>query len=732
MSRSGEKPRGPDWIAWALGAAALVFGFTLCRRGIILSDEGYLLLQSLDLANGKVLYRDMDSFVAPGVWFLLAGLFKLFEPSVFTSRMAALACWGGTLFVAARCVDRVAGRRWAWATAAALMLATVWAFPAWTWSFYSPYAVLFALAALERVLAWREAERGRDLVGAGVFVGLAIVFKQNYGVFTAAGAGLAIAAVRLERGARPRELPRDLLASGLRLAAGAAAVVLPFLAYFAFHGALCDAFRALVVHPFGAFLGQHDIAYLPPSEIYDPERMLGRGRYTYGAFAFNHTTLSLSRSLYLIRGVEILHVLLYWIPPLFFAAAGLLVWRSRGSRLDGGLASVLAMAGCVFVGVFPRADFNHLMNVYQPFVVLVVVVVHRLAGLRSAHPAALRWGVRLGAALLVPYLALGVYWYATLLTDFSDEVAGPRGGVLLTPDFKLMLDFEVDTIRHYSRPGDAVLTLPGFAMMNFLADRPMPGRYYNFYAVHIAHDRGAEVVHAIEQERVGLVVADYQDFFSETVGMREYAPLLTDHLRRFFQPFFSVAIDQHLFLKRRDRPRPLRASRSAVADCDVGSVEWWKRGVWDQLLFETLYHPLQRGKTPRSQVSTLCRVQVPERAILTFALGYRQPSTIEPGTSLVAEVWVHEPERRETGFDRLFRQELELKAVEAWVSPPPVEGSVDLSGFAGEEVILLFRTLYAGEARMHPLDFKGFAMVWRDPRIEFPESGRQAARGPLE
>ena len=79
--------RGDRWAALAFGAVVLAFAWTLVRRGIILSDEGYLLLQSLDLARGKVLYRDMDAFVTPGVWFVLAGLFKVVEPNVLVSRI---------------------------------------------------------------------------------------------------------------------------------------------------------------------------------------------------------------------------------------------------------------------------------------------------------------------------------------------------------------------------------------------------------------------------------------------------------------------------------------------------------------------------------------------------------------------------------------------------------------------------------------------------------------------
>ena len=119
-------------MALILGVAVVAFGYALCLRGIVLTDEGYLLLQSWDMAQGKVLYRDMDAFVAPGVWFLLSTLFRIFEPSVFVSRMAVLACFVATVAVSARIVERLAGTRTALGTLVAFLVVAVWGFPAWT------------------------------------------------------------------------------------------------------------------------------------------------------------------------------------------------------------------------------------------------------------------------------------------------------------------------------------------------------------------------------------------------------------------------------------------------------------------------------------------------------------------------------------------------------------------------------------------------------------------------
>jgi hypothetical protein len=718
--------------AGAASAFAALFGWSLCRRGIVLSDEGFLLVQALEMAQGKVPYRDLDAFVAPGVWFLLSALFRIVEPSVLASRVLALACWCGSLATVVRIVSRLASPAAATGAFAGFLVMSVWAFPAWTWSFYSPWSVLFGLVAFERVLAWRSARRPSELVGVGLALGLAFLFKQNYGALAALGCAFGIGSALLESRQPGAARLRDGLAALRPLAIGVALVAVPTLAYFGAHGALGDAFEALVVHPFRGFLGTHDIAYLGLGELWTREQMPGIGRYTYGAHAFSATALRFDWPDPLLRAVEILHVLLYWIPPLLFGTAAWLALGPalRGRPPDGGLLALLAFAGLLYLGVFPRADFNHLMNVYQPVVALGAVVAARLLGRRAAPAGARRRALVASAAVLLgayalvasaavllgAYALVAGYWAVDLLRSLDTAVAGPRGGVLVSRVEQEMLAFEVAAIRAETRAGEPVLTLPGLAMLNFLAERPLPSRYTNLYAVHIAHDRGAGVVEGSEQSGVRLVVADYDDFFSERSRLRDYAPLLTDYLRRSFAPIFSVAIDEHLFLRRRPSPLPARETQGALAECDAATRKEGRRSLQQHLLFDILYHRLETDSVDISDdVSTLCRVEVPGPSELRFRVGYRQPVEVRAGSDLVAEIWV---QRRGHADELLYREGLPLAPVRGWRSPPARERTLDLSRFAGEELWLIFRTRFRGEVRMNLLDFTGFAMVWQDPRIE--------------
>lgn len=704
-------------------AIVLAFAYSLCRRGIVLTDEGYLLAQVADMLEGKVLYRDMDAFVSPGIWFFLAGLFQLVEPGVLTSRILAFVGYLGMLFVSHRIVSLSAGPVWGWAAVGSLMVFTVWAFPAWTLVFYSPFAILFALWALERLLVWKESGRSRDLVLCGALLGLSILCKQNYGAFAVAGSVIALVGIRAESRQRLGELTRGLVSDGVLLSVGGAAILLPTVGYFAYHGALWPLFDSLVVHPF-VFMGHQDIAYPPLSMFWAEKPFFGVDGLTYGAYSYNQAPnpfLAVGRSvgwMGLGDALAHLHLLLFWLPVPGLAVG---VWYAlqpveRRRPIDGSLIAVLGFAACVFLGVFPRADFNHLINVYQPILVAGVILLQRVVeGSRRPWSIPALAGMAIGGVLLLGVTLTAGTWYVHALRFMISPIDSPRGGVLVTSIDAALIDQQVEVIRDLTGEDEYVLTVPALSMLNFLAERDMPGRYYNLYEHHIAHDQGAGVVEAAERHEVDLVVSDFNNFFSDRVGLRDYAPKLAEYLRNRFEPRFDVAGNRFRYLLRRKEPVVGVTERDAIASCDLGNgaPETW---IEEHLLFSSLYHsrPLDR---PWKPVETSCRIVVPDRARLAVSIDYRKPYSATRDASLTAEIWARDGEREEL----LLSETIEVVAHRGFFAPPGTEHVVDLSKFAGREVTLRFRTAFRGNIRilrLSPLDDGGYTLVWEDPRIQ--------------
>lgn len=713
------RPR-PVWLDVLLVLGVTLFGWVLCTRGLILSDEGYLLLQSWDLGQGRVLYRDMDSFVAPGVWFLLAAAFAIFGPSVFVSRMVALAAFVALIVLTERLVSRHTSRATGLVCAGCMLLFSVWAFPAWTFAFYSPLAVLFALLGLDRLLAWYDRGSQAALVACGASLGLSIVFKQNYGVFALLGAVLGFAVMGLDRlrggGARPADLARGL---GLA-AAGVLAAGLPVLVQLAASGALAAAWQSLVIHPF-EFAGQHDIAVAPLSRAFGGEVFATPvERLTYLSFAQLNTPPI--APLHAGRVVQRMHVLLYWWPLAIFVAGLALSLRPLQRRVLPVLFSVTAVCGGVYLGLFPRADFNHLVNVYQAVIVAGAFTLHE-AGARVAErsPRAARWlGVTVGI-VIAAYCLVAASWFFSLRARLATPVGGPRGGVLIGQMDAENLEQMLGAVERNSEPGEPVLTVPDLAMLNFLTDRPMPSAYYNLYEHHIAFDGGRAVVEGAEEAGVSLAITRYDNFFSDRTGLLEYAPVLADYLLTRFDRVTLGGNDDYIVLLRRDVPLERLPSIDVLAHCEPGDAPPGAAVIRHHLLFSALYHASREGReiAPEGTV-TRCNVRVPERGgRLTLEVGYRQPFKVSRGATLHARVRLEEDGGARDIAAKSFR------LVPRTGNDPQLPYrrlAIDLDPFAGREITLVFHTRLDGEVRVHPLDFKDFALVYRDVRLESREA----------
>jgi len=717
------------WLSALVFAVALAFGLPLVRRGIVFSDEGYLLQQALDLLDGRVLYRDMDAFITPGMWFLLAGTFAVFEPSVIASRYLVWVVYAATAWTAFRIVAPVSGRGAALGAVAGLLLFSVWAFPAWTFAFYSPVAVLLCLLGLERLLAWQRSGRGRDLFLVGLLLGLAICFKQNYGTFAVVGAAVGWGAARLaarpSRGAAGDATERGAGDGAARDAAwvlaGGVTAGLPFLAYLLANGALGAAWQSLVVHPF-EFAGRHDIPYATFTDLVRPDL------YTDGVEKLTYLSYPALRAgpiglLQVVRGTQRLHVLAYWLPPLVLAGGLLLALarsRTEARSVDVPLLTVVATCGMVFLGVLPRADFNHLVNVDQPAIVAGAVVLQR--GFARLPRGARKTRALLAAPLVLVALLYGgtaLVWYDVLIRTHVVPVEGPRGGILVDPVDGRKIDDLVRTIERHTEPDGPLLTVPDYTMLNFLTGRFVPSPYYNLYEHHIAGDRGEAVAEGAERHDVRLAITRYDNFFSDRVGLVDYAPVLVDYLVTHFERAFVGPDQDYIVYVRRPEPVPQTPFEDALTDCVSESS---LAEVRHHLLFSTLYHRSTLTQPmPAEGLRTTCRVRVSEDGgVLSLELGYLRPHASLPGTQLVAEIAVLDGGDRE----RIHYEALRVVPARSAKREQPYR-RVDLSvgPWAGREVSLEFRTRLSGRVAPHPLDWKGFAMTYRDPRLQAEPGG---------
>lgn len=715
----------------AFWATAATLAFALCRRGLTLSDEGDLLSGAAAILQGKIPYRDLDMFVTPGAWYLNAAIFAFSGPSVIATRIAAATCLLATMAVTRRIVRISGGPLWGDFAAGLIAIFAVWAWPAWTWSFYSPWATLFSSAALACTLEWMRSRRPAWLLTCGLMLGLAIAFKQNYGVFAAVGCALAVLLEEVAAAAAPeiswraiswRTVAQRTLRAGLRIALGGILVLLPGIAWLAWQGALPAAFDLLVLRPFQGFIDAHSIRYVRIGDLWRQAQIWSAAGMIYMAVPITATSVPMRWPSSAVSLTVVLSVALYWIPVFGFAGFGLhglLRLRRQPAFSERALLATVVFAAVYFLGVFPRCDFNHLINVYQPVLAMLVAGAAANFGHGRWRSGVMHKTCAGAAALLfLCFAGVAAVWMNDLRKTLWLPLHAPRAGVLVDGLTSLMLDDEIELLRTLTADDEPVFALPDLSMIPFLAERPMPTRYHNFYSVHIGQDAGRDAARDIEQSGARVVVATYENFFADPTRMLTYGRELTEYLRVNFRPVFSLGNQNHMVLVRRKKPLDETPSRPLLMMCDVPADGVAKTFAREHLLFWSLHHSFRGAWATYNQRLTSCQFQVPADARLRLALELRQPVPAPEAASARAQVWLFRDRGRPR---RLLEHEWPLAAEIASIRKAGQEFEIDLSRWNGEVVNLLLRTVVDGAVPQSPFDGSGLSVMWNDPRVESPE-----------
>src|SRR5438067_3702871 len=156
--------------------AALISGFTMLR-GVDPFDEGLVVQAAHRVSQGQVPYRDFLWSYGPAQPYLLAGLFKLFGPSLLQWRILRVLADAGTSLVVYALVRPRAGTRWA--LAAWLAVACQMAQPRSANPF--PFALLAALGAVLVAAGGRPI--GRRVAIAAALTAVAASFRLDFALY---------------------------------------------------------------------------------------------------------------------------------------------------------------------------------------------------------------------------------------------------------------------------------------------------------------------------------------------------------------------------------------------------------------------------------------------------------------------------------------------------------------------------------------------------------------------
>ncbi len=465
----------PSKIALIIFAVSLAYFASYIRYGLAY-DEGYLLDSVEKILDGQVIYRDFHHTYAPGSFYLVAALFKVFGKNILTERfvfalLEALKC--SLAFLVVRKVTRSG-----FAYLAPLLMIIAPGplhkvfFPGF--GFVALYAVL---ATMPRAPRW--------YLGCGAVIGGCAVFRQDVAGFAIIGCVAAILIESFRSQSGLLSLPRRV---GY-LVAGVAIALAPVVFYFHREGALGAMVHKIVVD------GMLD-------------NMTNRIPYP-GPAALTGVDWRYAAYLVPVKAFFYLPFAVYAL-SLAVIVKGLL--RRTWTREHTAFAVILMASVMAFNQSAFRSDIGHLLQTMQYVFLLVPVVLAsghsflaRRLGLAGRGSLALKYVLLLGAPLALVWVTvactlattnpgIGARFQKEGLSVGDSEYLGSvlvrvgnntgldlkRAPVYVTPGearffsgIKRFLDADTS-------PGEYVLAVPQLQTLYFLFDRRNPTRYAHY------------------------------------------------------------------------------------------------------------------------------------------------------------------------------------------------------------------------------------------------------------
>lgn len=502
-------------------------------RGMGVIDEGFVATLSMRIVNGELPYRDFFTLLIPGVFLLHAGLYELFGPSLWIGRCVLLVVATGIpvlVYLVAR------HRLHPLPSALAAALSLIWgphALEHINHANYNWLASFCGLMALWLTSRWvnartRDSERPCNglLFCIGLALGFSIFFKQTIGGY--AFIAIALFVLFFGRGGN-RWRTWALMSSGALL------VHLPVLAWMAWHGALPDMLRHILLIPLSDFSkgGAHPYPSMWPIWPGFPAVDL----------EVSTTFLAWMPWCYAI-------VALWWFIDFLRARA---ITNPEHQDKHAQEALILLYSGFAFLGNFPRADYGHLLyNMSAGFIVLMVLVsrLHDFLNRIGGRKAALTGMVLMALVLARPLVEYGIRIPLWTLGMRDTVWNHPRAGVKTSARDAKVFTEVVAEMERIQKTGARIFVLPNAPLLSFLANVPNPTRYDVLMPGNYERDTMQELKNLLQKGGIEWIVWRHRPM--DNLVLADYEPEFAAFLNRTYQSVRRV--DDYEFLTLRTPP----------------------------------------------------------------------------------------------------------------------------------------------------------------------------------
>ncbi|MCP4038982.1 MAG: hypothetical protein GY733_18735 [bacterium] len=508
-------------IGIAIFVASVAFQSSFITLDAFVSDEGIVLVAADDVANGRLLFRDVNIPLTPTVYLLQGLAFEVFGSHFLVSR--ALIC-----IVNAACAAMVfqlaltflPTRRAVVAGLLAIGL-QVWMWPHAHYFSYNQLTILLCLVALRAAWALETKGTRRSAFVLGVTLAAGLWTKPNLPVAIGAGVLVYWLSCWLRSVAgwscpRPRTFGQ-LFGEGLATLAGIACASVPMVVYLAATGILDDMIGGVAAitqvysdSPTGLF---PDL--LPLTEQLDAVRlstglvlpgMLINVFHGIGRDPFYH-------HLVLFTGMVDLFVrLLYYLPLMLYGTTALVLARRlrSGSWSRESEAAWLVLCGALLLYTtnisFP--SFHYITPTLLPLVPLAVFSAQELRAPTHGRWRAglVRWA---GRGLTALYVVLSFVAVASYLSVPRSPVHTERGTLWVSTPTAVLWNEILEHTNRVMKPDDEIFAVPYFPLFYFMSGRDHPSRFVALGPGLPGMEAEDEIIGLLEHERVAYALNVY-------------------------------------------------------------------------------------------------------------------------------------------------------------------------------------------------------------------------------
>ncbi len=274
-------------ILLILATACLFYLAFDANRDVNIYDEGVAVYGAQRICDGEMPYRDFWTMYAPGNFYILAGIFKIFGSTLNVARTWSVLVMWMLAVGAALLANRVSGR--VGAAIAVLIVTTA----AGSYGFYAqpiPTALVFTLASAYFFMDYLDRLRTRNLWLSGVFTGLATVVRHDIGLYTFLAQIFILAPftfyILMPGNMKKRRKFRQCLKSMAPLGWGLILIIAPVAVLLAAFVPLREVIESLIVFPLKVYPKVRALPYpaiLPGLSVFTNQ---GAGAY-FAAFSMS-------------------------------------------------------------------------------------------------------------------------------------------------------------------------------------------------------------------------------------------------------------------------------------------------------------------------------------------------------------------------------------------------------------------------------------------------------------